>query len=385
MKKISIILLISTLLISCGETTPTVEDLIAAGDMKALSEKKTELLSQRSTIEESIKMIQKYQNENGDEPVKKDVSVMNVKDTTFVHYIELQGSVDTKDNITIMPEMAGILSQVFVKKGQGVSKGQQLARIDDGGMSQNIEQMRVQSQLAQTTYERQKRLWDQNIGSEIQYLQAKANYEAQLKAISSMERQLDKTIVTAPFSGTIDDVITEQGTVVSPGMPLFRIVSLKNMYIEVDVPETYITSITKGTKVNIEFPVLQQKMESTVRETSSVINPANRSYSIEIPVNNNSRSIKPNLTARLSINDYTSKNAILVPLSVISENQDGEQYLMVVAQGENGTIAKRRGITTGKTSGDFIEILNGLKTGDQVITEGARTVKEDQEISIKNS
>lgn len=385
MKNISLILGISLLLISCGGNEPTVDDLIAADDMAAIQAKKSELNKQKTVIEDQVAQLQKYIADHSEAPAKKDVSAMTVTDTTFVHYIELQGSVDTKENITIMPEMPGALTQVFVKKGQRVSKGQRLARIDDGGMSQNIEQMKVQAQLAQTTYERQKRLWEQNIGSEIQYLQTKATYEAQQKAISSMERQLAKTIVTAPFSGTIDDVITEQGTVVSPGMPLFRIVSLKNMYIEVDVPETYITTIKKGTEVLVDFPVLQEKMESKVRETSSVINPANRSYSIEIPVSNTSGNVKPNLSARLSINDYTAQNAILVPLSVISENQEGEQYVMVVAQGENGIVAKRRPITTGKASGDLIEITSGLKVGDQVITEGARTVKEDQEIAIKNS
>lgn len=311
---------------------------------------------------------------------------MIVKDTLFDHYIELQGSVDTKQNITIMPEMSGLLTQVYVKEGQKVVAGQILAKIDDGGLSQQIQQMQVQEQLAKTTFERQKRLWDQNIGSEIQFLQAKANYEGQSKAISSMQRTLSKTSVRAPFAGTIDDVITEQGNVVSPGMTaLFRLVSLKDMYINVDVPETYITSIKKGTEVTVEFPVLSEKMESTIRQTSSYINPANRSFSIEIPVDNKRGNIKPNLTARLKINDYTSENAILVPLSVISENQEGEQYVMIVNESENGLQAIRRKVTTGKASGDLIEITEGLKIGDQVITEGARTVREGQLIDIKNS
>ncbi|GAK78000.1 probable Co/Zn/Cd efflux system membrane fusionprotein [Nonlabens ulvanivorans] len=217
-------------------------------------------------------------------------------------------------------------------------------------------------------------------------MQAKANYEGQSKAISSMQRTLSKTTVRAPFAGTIDDVITEQGNVVSPGMTaLFRLVSLKDMYINVDVPETYITSIKKGTEVTVEFPVLSEKTESTIRQTSSYINPANRSFSIEIPVDNKTGNIKPNLTARLKINDYTSENAILVPLSVISENQKGEQYVMIVNESEDGVQAIRRKVTTGRASGDLIEITEGLKIGDQVITEGARTVREGQLIDIKNS
>lgn len=385
MKKI-LIILTATLIVSCGGKEPTIQELIAIGDAKAIADKKTALNTEKAAIEESIKMIQKYQNENGDKAINTQVSTMVIKDTIFNHYVELQGSVDTKENITIMPEMGGLLTQVYVKEGQKVSKGQLLAKIDDGGLSQQIQQMQVQEQLAKTTFERQQRLWNQNIGSEIQFLQAKANYEAQSKAISSMQRTLSKTSVKAPFSGTIDDVITEQGNVVSPGMSqLFRLVSLKDMYINVDVPETYITSIKKGTSVTVDFPILAEKMESKVRQTSNYINPANRSFSIEIPVSNTSGNVKPNLTAKLKINDYTSSNAILVPLSVISENQNGEQYVMITQKSDDGIIAIRRKISTGKASGDLIEITSGLKTGDQVITAGARSVKEGQLIDIKNA
>ncbi|MBF4986060.1 efflux RND transporter periplasmic adaptor subunit [Nonlabens mediterrranea] len=385
MKKI-LIILTTAFIVSCGGKAPSIDELLSQGDKKAIAAKKTELNNQKATIEENLQKIQDYQNEHGDQPINTQVSTMTVNDTLFDHFVELQGSVDTKQNITIMPEMSGLLTQVYVKEGQKVAAGQILAKIDDGGLSQQIQQMQVQEQLAKTTFERQKRLWDQNIGSEIQYLQAKANYEGQSKAISSMQRTLSKTTVRAPFAGTIDDVITEQGNVVSPGMTaLFRLVSLKDMYINVDVPETYITSIKKGTEVNIEFPVLSEKMKSTIRQTSSYINPANRSFSIEIPVENKSGNIKPNLTARLKINDYTSENAILVPLSVISENQDGEQYVMIVDESEDGLQAIRRKVITGKSSGDFIEIIEGLKKGDQVITEGARTVREGQLIDIKNS
>lgn len=331
MKKLSILFIGLILLSSCGGNEPTVDELIASGDTKAIASKKTELNTQKAEISKSILQIEAYLKENGEQAINTQVSTIIVKDTLFNHYIELQGSVDTKQNITIMPEMSGLLTQVYVKEGQQVNAGQILAKIDDGGISQQIQQMQVQEQLAKTTFERQSRLWEQKIGSEIQYLQAKANYDGQRKAISSMQQTLAKTTVRAPFSGTIDDVITEQGNVVSPGMTqLFRLVSLKDMYINVDVPENYLTSIKEGTKVMIDFPVLSEKMESSIRQTSSYINPANRSFSIEIPVSSKSENIKPNLTAKIKINDYTSENAILVPLSVLSENQNGEQYVMVV-------------------------------------------------------
>lgn len=386
MKKIILLFIGFFILTSCGDKEMSIDELIANGDAKMIAQKRTELNTEKAALELALNKIEKYQKEHGEKTINAQVSTLQVKDTLFDHYVELQGSVDTKQNITIMPEMAGILSQVYVKKGQQVKAGQVLAKIDDGGLSQQIQQMQVQEQLAKTTFERQKRLWDQKIGSEIQYLQAKAGYEAQSKAISSMQQTLSKTTVRAPFSGTIDDVITEQGTVVSPGMStLFRLVALNDMYIEVDVPENYITSIKEGTKVRIQFPMLAETMESKVRQTSNYINPANRSFSIEVPVSNVSGNVKPNLTARLQINDYTSPNAILVPLSVLSENQDGEQYVMLAIKKDGGTQATRRTVKTGKASGDYIEILSGLKSGDQVITAGARTVKDGQFIEINNS
>jgi RND family efflux transporter MFP subunit len=389
MKKISLLLLSLVLLASCGGNEPTINELIATGDTKMISQKKTELLNEKKELEFEITTIEKYLEENS---IKKDGTLVTIKtlnDTVYNHYIELQGSVNTKQNITLMPEMSGILTHVYVKEGQRVTKGQVLARVDDGGMSQSIEQMKVQAQLAKTTFQRQERLWNQKIGSEIQYLQAKAGYESQQSAIKSMQQQLSKTVVTAPFSGVIDDVITERGNTVSPGSTeILRIVNLDDMYIEVEVPENYITSVRKGTQVDVEFPVLGETVKSIVRQTSSFINPANRSFKIEIPVDNIKGNVKPNLTARLKINDYSSAAAILIPLAVISENQQGDQYVMVASDLQEGTVyktavAKSRVITTGKTSENMIEITSGLEEGDNVIVEGARSVKDGQQIRIK--
>lgn len=216
MKKLSYLFLSAILFTACSGEAPTTDEIIASGDTAAVNAKKTELLNQKKELENEISSIETYLDKN---TKKKDgalVTIEIVKDTLFTHFIELQGSVDTKQNIMLMAEMAGVLTNVYVTEGQKVTKGQRLARIDDGGVSQQIQQMKVQSQLAKTTYDRQKRLWDQKIGSEIQFLQAKANYEAQQSAINAMQSQLAKSVVTAPFSGTIDNVITEQGNVVSP-------------------------------------------------------------------------------------------------------------------------------------------------------------------------
>lgn len=199
-----------------------------------------------------------------------------------------------------------------------------------------------------------------------------------------MKNQLSKAVVRAPFTGSIDDVLAEQGTVVTPGMSLFRIVSLNDMHIEAEVPEIYLTSIVKNTKVKVEFPITGESVDTRVRQVGSYINPNNRSFRIEIPVPNTSGNVKPNLTSRLMINDYTSENAILLPQSVISENALGEQYVYIVElkNGNGRYKAVKKIIETGKTQGDLVEILSGIKKGDQVIMEGARSVKDGQEVSI---
>ena len=269
-----------------------------------------------------------------------------------------------------------------------MQKGQLLARIDDGGLSQQLAQLKIQFELARTTFERQQRLWEQKIGSEIQYLQAKSNYEAQEQAIGQMEQQLAKTVVTAPFSGTIDDVMTEKGSVVMAGQSsLMRIVNLQNMYIETEVPEKYISSVTVNKNVEIEFPVLQKKLTSRIRQVGDFINPNNRTFKAEVSIPNNGNTVKPNLTARLRINDYTNEKALLIPQSIISENATGEQYIYVVEErnGQNEAVAKKVIIETGLTQGDVIEVTSGLEHGQEIIREGARSVNEGQQVRILNS
>jgi RND family efflux transporter MFP subunit len=283
-----------------------------------------------------------------------------------------------------MPEAPGVLTTVYVKEGQQVSKGQQLAKIDDGGLTPQLAQMKIQADLAKTTFERQERLWKQKIGSEIQYLQAKTNHEAQQKSVKQMEEQIAKTMVIAPFSGVIDEIITKQGNMVSPGMnQLFRIVNLTEMYIETNVPERHISTVTKGRSVEVELPVLAEKLQTKVAQVGSFINPANRTFKAEIPVSNESKMIKPNLTAKIRINDYTNEKALLIPQSIISENANGEEYLYVIENKLNSVgTAKKMIIETGKTEGDYIEVLKGIKDGAEVILEGARSIKDGQEVKV---
>ncbi|SRR6056297_186694 len=387
LKNTSYLITLMLLLSSCGDQAEqSVSDLIATGNLESLRAKKTEIGEKQREFEKSIKLLDSAIAEKSGEERLPLVTTITVQAKKFEHFLELQGDVATKQNVLIYPEMPGTLERVYVKEGQQVSKGQILAKIDDGGMSSQVSQLKTQAELAKTTYERQKKLWEQKIGSEIQFLQAKSSYEATENAVNQAQSQLGKSTIRAPFSGIIDDVIKDQGTVVSPGpgSEVFRIVNLSDMYISVDVPESHLKGIQKGKAAIVYFPVLGDTIISEVRQTGNFINPGNRAFSVEIPVPNKKGNIKPNLTARVNLNDYTSENAITIPQSIISENADGEQYVYVATtiEGEDKAVVKRNIIVTGKTQGSMVEILSGVSDGDQLVKEGARSVKDGQNVQI---
>jgi RND family efflux transporter MFP subunit len=375
------------LLISCGgNQNDSLETLIAKGDLEAIRSRKTSLSEEMKSISDQVRNLDSVIAILDADTRLPLVNTFEVTSGNFEHYLELQGDVATKQNVLIYPEMAGTLDRVYVTEGDRVVKGQLLASIDDGGMASQLEQLKAQAALAETTYERQKRLWEQNIGSEIQYLQAKTTYEASRNSVQQVARQLSKSKIRAPFSGIIDDVIKDQGTVVAPGpgAEIFRIVNLSEMYIAVDVPETYVGSVANGTKAKVYFPVLGDSVQTRVRQAGNYINPNNRSFNVEIPVPNVSGRIKPNLSARVMINDYTNPEALLVPQSVISENAKGEQYVFIAedpTEDLKGT-ARKRVVMTGQTQGRFVEILGGLQAGELIIQEGARSVKDNQDVQI---
>ena len=389
MKNIFLLLLTTLIFTACGNKKEvSIDQIIATDDVTQINSRKLEIDEKLQLLADDLKKLN-----NKLDALNKDkntplITTLTIKEAVFTHFIELQGNVQTKQNILVYPEMPGILKNVFVQEGDRVSKGQILASIDDGGMSQQLAQLEANAQLAKTTYERQKRLWEQKIGSEIQFLQAKTAYEAQASAVNQLKSQLSKSTIRAPFAGIIDAVFKERGTVVAPGQgaEIFRIVNLSNMYIETEVPETYISNITEGKFVEVNFPVLGETLNSKIRQVGNYINPSNRSFKIEIDVPNLKGTIKPNLTAKLKLNDYTNNNAILILQSIISENSKGEQFIYVVKNKKenNEGIAERLIIETGKTQGDFIEVTKNLTSDTEIIIEGARSVNNGQVVKVLN-
>ena len=379
MKQIITIFAATLLFIGCGKKEETnIDDLIKSKDLVAIKAKRDLLQADLAKLETAVATLDIKKAEEAL------VSVMTVKDTIFNHYLEVQGSVNTNQNILIQPEMPGTLVALNVKAGQRVSVGQVLGRTDDAGMSQQLAAMENQYNLAKTTFERQKNLWDQKIGSEIQFLQSQTQMVGAQKAVLQMKAQLSKILIKAPFSGVIDEVFVERGQVVAPSMQgLMRIVNLSNMYVSTEVPETYIGKLKVGTVVNVGLSSLGKTYVGRVRQVGNNINPTNRSFGIEVAVPNPDNLLRPNQVAKLQIIDYTNKNAIAIPTNAILSNGDGTKYVYTAenSNGKTGT-AKKVVITTGQSSGNLTEILSGLDALDIIVTEGLNTIAEGTKLNF---
>ena len=379
MKKLLLISTLSLLIFSCGkkEETATIDALISSKNVTALQAKKALIQADLAKIDEALTTLD----------VKKEealVSVLAVKDTIFSHYLEIQGSVNTKENILVQPEFQGTLVSLNAKAGQRVTKGQVLGRIDDAGLSQQVASLENQYALTKTTFERQKNLWNQKIGSEIQYLQAQTQMISAQRGVAQAKAQLSKTIIRAPFTGTIDEVFVEKGQVVAPSAQgLMRIVNLSNMYVSTSVPETYIGKLKVGTEVDVFLTSLGKTYKGKVRQIGNFVNPSNRSFGIEVSVPNPENLLRPNQVANLKITDYTNKSTIVVPTNVIQE--DGEKnkfvYTAINVSGKTG-IAKKVIVKLGQSSNNVTEILSGLSAEAIIVSEGANAISDGMKLNF---
>jgi membrane fusion protein (multidrug efflux system) len=379
MRKILFIFALSIALFSCSdkENNKKIDDLISSKDTLGLQQRKATLQADLERINDALASMN----------LKKDealVTVLTLKDTTFNHYLDIQGNVDTKENILVQPEMPGTLTSLNVKAGQRVGRGQILARVDDGGLSQQVASIETQYQLAKTTYERQKNLWNQKIGSEIQFLQAQTQMISLQKQVSQAKAQLAKTLIRAPFSGTIDEVFVERGQVVSASpQGLMRIVNLNNMFVSTSVPETYIGKLKVGTEVDVFLTSLGKTYKGKVRQVGNYINPNNRSFGIEVGVPNPDNLLRPNQVAKLKIIDYTSKQAIVVPTNVVLQDGEDNKFVFVVSNSNGKTgIAKKVLVKVGKSSDNVTEIVSGLSANDVIVTEGVNSIADGMKLNF---
>ena len=384
MKKILII--ISSLIFSCQSENKSVIEVIESNNIDLIKLKREEINNKQQKIYKELNLIDLKLDELENNSKYPIVSTTKIIEQKFKHYVELQGDVKSDKVISIYPEFSGMINEIFIKSGENVDEGQILATIDDGGLKQQLSQLQITYNLAKTTYERQERLWNQKIGSEIQYLESKSMFEAQSEAIEQLNKQLSKTVIRAPFSGTVDNVIVKKGEVVYPGRSnLMLLVNMQEMYVESKVPENYINSITKGKDVVIEAPILNMILKSKISLVANYINPLNRTYRIEAEIPDNNYKIKPNLNVKIRVNDYTNENAILILLNHINIDSNNDEYVYKIIKKDGKNYASKTIIETGRNNGDFIEVLKGVNISDEIVNEGARKITNNSEVKIINN
>jgi len=370
MKKTTFLLSLLIVLMACNKT----------GDKKSQLEN---LKKERDKLNEKISQLEKEMVAGGDSSMYlyKMVEVKLAETAEFNHYIEIQGKVDGDENIAVTAQMGGIVQKILVKEGQTVKTGQLLAELDASVLNKNLAQMQSQLTFVNDVYEKQKALWEQKIGSEIQYLTAKNNKESLENSINTLKEQIEMSKIKSPISGTVEELSLKIGQMAAPGYPLLRVVNLSSLKVVAEVSEAYASKINEGDGVIINFPDISKDVEARVDFSSKYINPVNRTFMVESRLKQGNSVYRANMIAILRINDYKNKAAFILPVNVI-QNVNNKQYVYVAVTENSKTTARRREVTTGISYNGMTEILTGITSGDKVVTTGAQDLNDGQLINF---
>ncbi len=341
-----------------------------------------ELKKERDKITDQITKLEAEIKPDSDAPTAT-VATELLKAQPFAHYIEVQGRVDGNENIGVSPRTVGVVTKIFVREGEFVKKGQILAEQDADVLKQNL--FDLESQLAFVTdlYQKQKNLWDQKIGSEVQYLTAKNNMESIQNKIATIKDQIKMSAITAPIDGTVEDIPVKVGQLASVGVPAFRIVNFARAKVVADVGEAYSAKINTGDQVKIFLPDFNEEFEQRVTFASKYINPVNRTFTVEAELTQDQNVYRANMIAVIKIKDYVNPNTIAIPQNYIQSSKNEGQYVFVAVDENGKKVARKRYIETNITYNGLTEIKSGLKEGDRIITAGYKDLYEGQVIDYK--
>lgn len=368
MKKIALIIGLFAL-IACGKK---------GGDKQARLE---ELKSQQEKISAEIAQLEKELSSGQKTKMKEvNVTVSEVRPSSFKHYVEIQGKIESDQNVTITPKMPGTVTKVLVKAGDQVSEGQLLATLDNAVSQQGLQELESSLAFANSVYQKQKNLWEHKIGSEIQYLTAKNNKEALEKKLATMKEQADMANIKSPISGTVDEVMIKVGQAAAPGAPALRVVNLSNLKAKADVAEAYSSKVHKGSEVTVKLPDLNKTIDTKVSYAGKVINPLSRTFNMEVELNNDA-DLRPNMLAVLKVVDYKADSVISVPVNIVQNSEEGK-YVMVASVVNGKKVAEKRIVEVGNISEGVAEIKKGLKPSDKVITTGFQDLDNGQPIKF---
>ena len=377
------ILLLTTLIlfsVGCGGGEAGIpEDL--AGKKKYLKDKKAALTALKGEIASIEKEIEKLEPKK--EKSKRLVSTKMAQLTDFKHFVELQGTVQSDDLVSASSEVPGRIVSMPIQEGQNVRKGALIAKIDMEQLDKQKAELNKGLELAKEVYTRQARLWEQKIGSEIQYLQAKNNVERMEASLETLNFQQTKANVYAPISGIAERIISKAGEMASPGMPIIQILNTSKVKVVADVPETYLKAVKRGDNVKINFPALDKEINGRISLVGKTIDPSNRTFKVEVNLNNSSGIYKPNLLAMMSVNDISIKNAVLAPLTIVQQETSGASFIYITEKSDEGTKAKKVIVTTGDSYEGNVVVTSGLEGTEEIIFDGARFVNDGELIETK--
>jgi RND family efflux transporter MFP subunit len=374
MKNFITLLAAAAILSSCGGDGSAEEKLKA---------KKAEFEALRKEIAELELQVAK--NKGDSTKTGKPVRISIVALDTFEHSIDIQGKVDADESVAVGPQMPGLVKRVYVHPGDNVSTGQILAEIDADAMIQQLGALKIQRDLAKDVYERQQKLWEQKIGTEIQFLQTKTQYEALEKQIAAVNEQIDMAKIKAPISGVVDAVNIKAGEMASPGFSNIIIVNTNQLRVKAQVAEGYVSKVRTGNAVSVQLPDADNKVINTkITYSGKMINNMNRTFNVEVALAPNEPNVVPNMVAVLKINDYRNDSAIVAPLSIIQQSANGKNFVYVAVQKGKDLVAEKREVAYTWTYNGMAEITNGLQPGDQLITEGSNDLNEGDVIAPLN-
>lgn len=349
----------------------------SCGDKTPLAEKKKQLENLKKEVAKLEAEIAKLDTGSNGEVNHKMIAVTDLSIGDFKHYIDIQGKVDADENVMVSPKMPGTVTSVSVKAGDVVKVGQIMATLDDKAARQGFEELKNRYELAKTVFERQKNLWDQKIGSEIAFLQAKNNKDALEKSMSTMTEQLEMYKIRSLINGVVDNVDLKVGQMANPGMTTIRVVNNNKLKVKADVAETYASRIKTGNPVLISFPDISKESMTTIYYSGKVINPLTRTFNVEALLNGDLNEYRPNMVAILKIIDYENPQTIVIPINTVQNDEKGSFVYIY----DNG-VAHKRYITLGLNYGGKIEVKSGLQAGEKLVTTGYQDLNDGEKVKL---
>ena len=364
-----------SLMLCCGKTSKQSASLLE------LNSNKRDLIQQIDSLSSLLKSVELNISKLDTNKRLTRVTALKSEEKMFQHFIEVQGSVEADQSVELYPESSGNITKIFVREGQSISKGRPLVQIDNSILESSKVEQQTQLDLAATTFERQKRLWNQNIGSEIQYLQAKAKKEGLENSLESLKSQAKKLKITAPFSGTVDEVFVKTGGLANPMFPALRLINLDQIHVESEVTETYLKYIKKGTEVELYFPSIDEKINTKVDQVGNYINPNNRSFKVRMNVNNTDGTLKANLLADVKISDF-KEVGIVIPSNLIQKDRMNKPFVYSLVKEDKFFRVKKSYILEKMSYENESFISEGLEADALIVDKGSRLVKGDETVIL---